>query len=58
MVEQRYPLDVYERTYGPLPAWFRIAGCTVVRRVDTLTNEAHLSIELPEDIPTVQSRSN
>lgn len=52
MQTEKLPLDVYERLYGELPNWFKLPGCVVVRAVDHLTNEAVLSIELAETLPT------
>jgi hypothetical protein len=53
MVLEKLPLDQYELRYGPLPTILRIEGCTVVRREFPLTNEAEVSIELPDGLPTI-----
>lgn len=53
MILEKLPLELYEKRYGPLPAVLRIEGCTVVRREFPLTNEAELSIELPDGLPAV-----
>lgn len=54
MILERLPLDLYEKLYGPLPSLVRIEGCTVVRREFPLTNEAEISIELPDGLPAGQ----
>lgn len=51
MLMEKLPLDLYEKRYGPLPASLRIKGCTVVRCEFPLTNEAQISIELPDGLP-------
>lgn len=55
MLMEKLPLDLYEKRYGPLPSALRITGCTVVRREFPLTNEAQISIELPDGLPATST---
>ena len=52
---EKLPVAEYEKRHGPLPTWFKLPGCLVVRRIDVLTKEAHLSVELPVSLAAYRS---